>query len=54
MNMSVLLLQRAGPISLGIAPCACTVLSKLLLLLLLLHRYHDRELCAKPQDIRDI
>ena len=29
--------QRADPISLGIAPRACTILSKLLLLLLLLH-----------------
>ena len=28
--------QRADPISLGISPCACTILSKLLLLLLLL------------------
>jgi hypothetical protein len=31
--------QRADPISLGIAPRACTILSKLLLLLLLVARY---------------
>ena len=35
-NDLLLARQRVGPISLGIAPRACTILSKLLLLLLLL------------------
>ena len=41
--------QRVGPISLGIAPRACMILSKLLLLLLLLLVVVDSELCLPLQ-----